>query len=64
VRRAPGPRRGQVLYERLADELAGLIEQRALRAGDRLPSVRGYSRQKHVSLATVLRTYQVLEDRG
>jgi DNA-binding transcriptional MocR family regulator len=52
------------LYQRLADELALLIEQRALRPGDRLPSVRGYSRQKRVSLATVLRTYQVLEDRG
>jgi DNA-binding transcriptional MocR family regulator len=53
-----------VLYERLADEVAGLIDSRALRPGDRLPSVRGYSRQKRVSLATVLRTYQVLEDRG
>src|SRR5688572_23719801 len=63
-RRGPARRRDQVLYERLADELAGLIEHRALRPGDRLPSVRGYSRQKRVSLATVLRTYQVLEDRG
>src|SRR5687768_6998743 len=63
-RRGPARRRDQVLYERLADELAGLIERRALRPGDRLPSVRGYSRQKRVSLATVLRTYQVLEDRG
>ena len=53
-----------MLYQRLADELAALIERRALRPGDRLPSVRGYSRQKRVSLATVLRTYQVLEDRG
>jgi DNA-binding transcriptional MocR family regulator len=53
-----------VLYEQLAEELAGLIDRRALRPGDRLPSVRGYSRQKRVSLATVLRTYQVLEDRG
>ncbi len=40
------------------------MESGALRPGDRLPSVRGYSRQKRVSLATVLRTYQVLEDRG
>src|SRR5687768_9798466 len=63
-RRGPARRRDQVLYERLADELAGLIERRALRPGDRLPSVRGYSRQKRVSLATVLRTYQVLDDRG
>ncbi|HET8625196.1 MAG TPA: PLP-dependent aminotransferase family protein [Gemmatimonadales bacterium] len=63
-RRGPARRRDQVLYQRLADELAGLIDRRALRPGDRLPSVRGYSRQKRVSLATVLRTYQVLEDRG
>ena len=63
-RRGPARRRERVLYERLADELAGLIESRALRPGDRLPSVRAYGRQKRVSLATVLRTYQVLEDRG
>jgi DNA-binding transcriptional MocR family regulator len=53
-----------VLYQRLADELVGLIETRTLRTGDRLPSVRTYSRQKRVSLATVLRAYQLLEDRG
>ena len=58
------PRREQVLYQRLADELVGLIETRSLRTGDRLPSVRSYSRQKRVSLATVLRAYQILEDRG
>jgi DNA-binding transcriptional regulator YhcF (GntR family) len=64
ARRGPTRRREGVLYQRLADEMAGLIERRALRPGDRLPSVRGYSRQKRVSLTTVLRTYQVLEDRG
>jgi DNA-binding transcriptional MocR family regulator len=58
------PRRERVLYQRLADELVGLIETRSLRSGDRLPSVRTYSRQKRVSLATVLRAYQLLEDRG
>ncbi|HEU5171548.1 MAG TPA: GntR family transcriptional regulator, partial [Gemmatimonadales bacterium] len=63
-RRGRARRRDQVLYHRLADELAGLIERRALRAGDRLPSVRGWSRQKRVSVATVLQAYQVLEDRG
>jgi DNA-binding transcriptional MocR family regulator len=52
------------LYRRLFDELAGLIDGHALRPGDRLPSVRLYARQKRVSLATVLRTYQLLEDRG
>jgi DNA-binding transcriptional MocR family regulator len=60
----PKPRSRTPLYRRLVDELAGLIEARALRPGDRLPSVRLYARQKRVSLATVLRTYQVLEDRG
>jgi DNA-binding transcriptional MocR family regulator len=60
-RRQPAER---VLYQRLADELVGLIETRSLRTGDRLPSVRTYSRQKRVSLATVLRAYQLLEDRG
>ena len=64
LRRGRARRRDRVLYQRLADELAGLIETRALRSGDRLPSVRGYSRQKRVSLATVLRAYQLLEDRG
>ncbi len=64
VRRGRTLRRDRVLYQRLADELVGLIETRVLRPGDRLPSVRTYSRQKRVSLATVLRTYQLLEDRG
>ena len=64
VRRGRSVRRDRVLYQRLADELVGLIETRVLRPGDRLPSVRTYSRQKRVSLATVLRTYQLLEDRG
>src|SRR6476661_3389866 len=64
VRRGRTARRDRVLYQRLADELVGLIETRVLRPGDRLPSVRTYSRQKRVSLATVLRAYQLLEDRG
>ncbi len=64
VRRGRGRRRDRILYQHLADELVGLIDTRTLRAGDRLPSVRAYSRQKRVSLATVLRAYQLLEDRG
>ena len=55
-----GERRDGILYQRLADELADLIERRALRPGDRLPSVRGYSRQKRVSLANVVRKFVVL----
>lgn len=58
------PRARAPLYRRLFDELAALIDADALRPGDRLPSVRLFARQKRVSLATVLRVYQLLEDRG
>ena len=53
-----------LLYRRLADDMADLVDRRVLRPGERLPSVRSISRQRRVSLATVLRAYQVLEDRG
>lgn len=53
-----------LLYRRLADEVADLVDRRVLRPGERLPSVRSTSRQRRVSPATVLRAYQVLEDRG
>jgi DNA-binding transcriptional MocR family regulator len=57
-------RRSGPIYRTLVDEIAGLIERGALRPGDRLPSVRSYARQRRVSVSTVLRVYQVLEDRG
>jgi DNA-binding transcriptional MocR family regulator len=52
------------LYEQLATELAGLVEKGALRAGDRLPSVRVLSGQRGVSVSTVLQAYLLLESRG
>jgi DNA-binding transcriptional MocR family regulator len=52
------------LYEQLATELAGLVEKGALRAGDRMPSVRVLSRQRGVSVSTVLQAYVLLEGRG
>jgi len=52
------------LYEQIAGELAEMIERGALRAGDRLPSVRRLSRQRGVSVATVLQAYLSLENRG
>ena len=56
---APDP-----LYRQLADELAGMVANGALRPGDRLPGVRGLARQRRVSLSTVLAAYRRLEDRG
>jgi DNA-binding transcriptional MocR family regulator len=51
------------LYEKLAEEMAGLIEQGTFRPGDRIPSLRGISRQRQVSLSTTMEAYRLLEDR-
>lgn len=55
---------GDPLYQQLADRLAAMIRARALRAGDRLPSVRSFSRQQRVSVPTALQAYATLEARG
>lgn len=52
------------LYAELADSLQALVEQGTLRPGHRVPSVRRMSRQRGVSIATVLQAYTVLENRG
>ena len=51
-------------YETLANELLLLIANGVLRAGDRLPSVRAACRSHHLSPATVLQAYYLLERRG
>ena len=51
-------------YERIADDIAHLIETGALRPGDGIPSVRELSRQRGVSITTVLQAYYQLEARG
>ncbi len=51
-------------YEQLAEHLTVMIERGALRPGDRLPSVRELSRQRRVSVSTVIESYQLLENRG
>jgi DNA-binding transcriptional MocR family regulator len=53
-----------LLYERLADELSAAIHRGALRAGDRMPSVRRLASQRGVSVSTVLEAYLRLEDDG
>jgi DNA-binding transcriptional MocR family regulator len=49
------------LYEHLADELNQAIDRGALRAGDRLPSVRRLAQERSVSVSTVLEAYLQLE---
>jgi DNA-binding transcriptional MocR family regulator len=52
------------LYEHLADELGQAIDRGALRAGDRLPSVRRLARERNISVSTVLEAYLRLENAG
>ncbi|HYC38793.1 MAG TPA: PLP-dependent aminotransferase family protein [Usitatibacter sp.] len=51
-------------YERLARDLAGLIESGVLRPGERLPSTRAIARAHRVSPATATQACYLLEDRG
>jgi len=51
-------------YERIADDVSHLIECGAFKPGDRIPSVRQMSRQRDVSVSTVLQAYYLLEARG
>jgi DNA-binding transcriptional MocR family regulator len=55
---------GDFLYERVANDLAGVIQGGTFRPGERIPSVREMSRQRQVSITTVMQAYQLLEDRG
>lgn len=52
------------LYQQVAVRISELIEHGTLRPGERVPSVRQYSRQQNVSIATVTQAYRLLEDRG
>jgi DNA-binding transcriptional MocR family regulator len=54
----------RTLYEQVAGNVAELIDRGTLRPGERVPSVRSYSRQQNVSIATVTQAYRLLEDRG
>ncbi len=53
-----------VLYESVAESITGMISAGTLRPGERVPSVRSLSSQRRVSIATVLKAYEVLENRG
>ncbi|MDD2852040.1 MAG: PLP-dependent aminotransferase family protein [Desulfuromonadaceae bacterium] len=52
-----------LLYEQVAGEVTGLIEQGTFRAGDRLPSIRQLSHRFDVSINTVMQAYALLEDK-
>lgn len=56
--------RTELRYEKLADELAGMIAADVLRAGDRLPSVRRLAEERRLSATTVVQSMRELERRG
>ncbi len=53
-----------LLYEQLAGDLAGMIAGGVLACGDRLPSVRRLSKERRLSVSTVLQALRQLEERG
>ena len=60
----PGDTGKTLLYEEIAARIGGMIEQGTYRPGDRIPSIRGLSRQLRVSVNTVMQAYVQLENRG
>lgn len=53
-----------MLYKTYAAEVSALIDSGALKAGQRMPSVREASRHRGLSVMTVLKAYHWLEARG
>jgi DNA-binding transcriptional MocR family regulator len=54
----------ELRYEKLADDVAGLIADGVLRAGERLPSVRRLAQERRVSISTAVQAFRQLEMRG
>jgi len=54
----------ELRYEKLADDVAGLIADGVLRAGERLPSVRRLAQERRVSISTAVQAFRQLEQRG
>ena len=54
----------QYRYQQVAETIRNLIDGGALKPGDKVPSVRGLSKQLSVSISTVLEAYRRLEDSG
>lgn len=53
-----------LLYEKVAAKMRGMIENGTFRTGDRIPSIRAFSRQAQVSANTVMDAYGYLENLG
>ena len=56
--------RPELLYLRVAQSFESQIQDRALRVGDKLPSLRELSRRRGISVGTAVAAYEWLERRG
>ncbi len=54
----------RLAYQVLAADISRQIEKGTYRPGDRIPSVRQVSKEQGLSVSTVLKAYQRLEDQG
>jgi DNA-binding transcriptional MocR family regulator len=52
------------LYEHLTAQVIDMIQAGTLRCGDRAPSIRQLSRERHASAGTVVHAYELLQARG
>jgi len=52
------------LYEKIANDIAELIQQGSYMSNDRLPSLRKISHQYRVSVTTAIKAFQCLEERA
>lgn len=54
----------QYLYDQVSRHILELVDKGTLKPGDRVPSLRGLSRQLRVSISTVSQAYAALQERG
>jgi DNA-binding transcriptional MocR family regulator len=53
-----------LLYQKVADEIRTAIRDEIYQVGDKLPGIRSYAKQRHISVSTAIAAYHVLEDQG
>ena len=52
------------LYEQIADQIKGAILRGEAKAGDPLPSIRSLAKALHISILTVQKAYDTLQEEG
>ncbi|MDO8826233.1 PLP-dependent aminotransferase family protein [Methylophaga sp.] len=53
-----------LLYQKMAAEIRSAINDGVYQPGDKLPGIRSYAKQRHISVSTAIAAYHSLEDQG